>query len=66
LAYTNIKERVGLMKNLFFVMLLSILSIFTFAGCEVIGGIFRAGMWVGILIVVIIVAIVFWILKKIR
>jgi hypothetical protein len=28
-------------------------------GCQVIGGIFKAGMWVGIIIVVIIIALIF-------
>lgn len=36
------------------------------AGCEVIGGIFKAGMWVGIIMVVILVVAVMWIVGKLR
>ncbi|UII26099.1 hypothetical protein LVD15_22780 [Fulvivirga maritima] len=35
-------------------------------GCEVIGGIFKAGFWTGILLVFLIVAIVIWLFVKIR
>lgn len=47
----------------------SVLSIMTMAatllsGCEVIGGIFKAGLWAGIIVVVIVVAIVIWIIRK--
>ncbi|HEV2830998.1 MAG TPA: phosphatidate cytidylyltransferase [Hanamia sp.] len=38
----------------------------TFTSCEAIAGIFKAGMWVGILIVVIIVGIILWIIGKAR
>ena len=37
----------------------------TLAGCEVIGGIFKAGVWVGVLAVVVVVAIVGFIAAKI-
>lgn len=37
-----------------------------FTSCEAIAGIFKAGMWVGILIVVIIVGIILWIIGKAR
>lgn len=32
--------------------------------CEIIGGIFKAGVWSGILIVVAIVALVIWLIAK--
>ena len=34
-------------------------------GCEVIGGIFKAGVWVGVLAVVIVIAIVGFIAAKV-
>jgi hypothetical protein len=36
----------------------------TFAGCELIGDIFQAGFFVGIIIVVLILAIVVWLFRK--
>lgn len=32
--------------------------------CEVVGGIFKAGIWVGVIVVVAIVALVLWLIGK--
>ncbi len=52
------------MRTLLFVLLL--LSTTTLAGCEVIGNIFQAGMWVGVILVVLILAGVAFIAGKLR
>jgi hypothetical protein len=44
---------------------LLVLASSTLAGCEVIGGIFKAGVWVGALMVVVVVAIVGFIATKV-
>jgi len=36
------------------------------SGCEVIGDIFKAGVWVGILLVVVVVALILWVVGKMR
>ncbi len=36
----------------------------TFNSCAVIGGIFKAGIWTGIIIVAIIVFVIIWIISK--
>jgi hypothetical protein len=38
----------------------------TFSSCEAIAGIFKAGLWVGIIGVVIVVAIILWLVGKAR
>ena len=38
--------------------------LFTMTSCEVIGGIFKAGVWVGIFIVVAVIVLIFWLFKK--
>ena len=47
-----------------------IITIFTFfitlESCQAIAGVFKAGMWVGIIVVVIIVALVLWLIGKAR
>jgi hypothetical protein len=48
------------------VLALFILMSVTFTSCEAIAGIFKAGMWVGILIVVVIIGIILWIIGKAR
>ena len=35
-------------------------------GCEVIGDIFQAGVWVGVLVVVAIVGLIVWLIGKAR
>jgi len=38
----------------------------TLSGCEAIGGIFKAGMWVGVLGVVVVIAVIGFIASAIR
>ncbi|TDW49077.1 hypothetical protein EV144_103603 [Flavobacterium sp. 270] len=45
-------------------MLMVFVILFSFTSCEVIGDIFKAGMGVGIFIVIFIVAIIIWIISK--
>jgi len=35
-------------------------------GCELAGDIFEAGLWIGIIIVVLVIGIILWLLRKIR
>lgn len=37
----------------------------TLASCEVIGDIFKAGVWVGVIIVVLVIALVIWLVSKV-
>lgn len=48
-----------LLTALFFVLT-------TLSSCEVIGGIFKAGVWVGVLLVVLVVGIILWVIGKAR
>jgi hypothetical protein len=36
------------------------------SGCEIVGGIFKAGLWAGVIMVVLVVAIVMFIVNKAR
>lgn len=38
----------------------------TLSSCEAIQGIFKAGVWVGVLLVVLVVGIIIWIVGKAR
>ena len=48
--------------RLFMILLLAVAA----SGCDIIGGIFKAGVWVGGLAVVLIVVLVLWIVGKVR
>ena len=47
-------------NHILFLLLLAV----SVTSCRVVGGIFKAGMWVGIIGVVLVVALVFWIFRK--
>jgi len=46
--------------------LTAILVITLLSSCELVGDIFEAGAWTGIILVVIIVAVIFWLFSKFR
>ena len=50
------------MKTLLFFLLVLVSTFFT--SCEVIGGIFKAGVWVGVLAVVAIVGLVIYLFTR--
>ena len=51
-------------KGLLFALLTFIT--FTASSCQAIADIFKAGMWVGIIVVVLVVGIIFWLIGKAR
>ena len=53
-----------LMRSL--LLLLMLLSTFTMAGCDMIGDIFQAGVAVGVIMVVLIVAGIAFVVRKLR
>jgi len=51
-------------KNVLAVLPVIIMAAVLLSGCELIGGIFKAGVWTGTILVVLIVAIVIWVVSK--
>jgi uncharacterized membrane protein len=49
------------MNGMLFLLLLAA----SLTSCRVVGGIFKAGMWVGIIVLLIVIALIFWIFRKI-
>lgn len=45
---------------------LALLLLFTMmlAGCEIIGNIFEAGVWVGVILVLLVIGLVVWIVSR--
>ena len=43
-----------------------LLIMFTGSSCELIGDIFEAGIWTGVILVVLIVVLVVWLISKVR
>ncbi|MCC9166439.1 hypothetical protein [Pontibacter harenae] len=48
-----------------YLSMLFVLLAFTMSSCELVGDIFKAGMWTALIIIVIVVALIIWIFKKI-
>jgi len=46
-------------------LVLMLVMAISLSSCEVIEGIFKAGVWVGVIIVVVIIALVFWVIRKV-
>lgn len=42
-----------------------LMSLLSFQSCAVVGGIFKAGVWVGVLAVVVVIAIIIFIITKV-
>ncbi len=51
-------------NSLIALLLLSVIT--TLAGCEMVGEVFKAGMWIGVIVVVAVIALVLWLLRKMR
>ena len=56
---------VVLAPSLFRILLIVLLAAGA-AGCEVIGDIFQAGFWVGVIAVIVVLALVGWLVAKLR
>lgn len=52
------------LRRSFPVLASMLLSALALAGCEVIGDIFKAGVWVGVLLVVGVVALIVWLIAR--
>lgn len=51
-------------KNLAFIPFLLFILVMILPGCEVVKGIFKAGVWTGIIIVVAIIALIIWLVSR--
>ena len=55
-----IMDKFNLRTALVFILLIAI----SLSSCKVIEGIFKAGVWVGIIAVIVVIAIIFWLRNK--
>ena len=47
-----------------FIFVLLAFILFTSSSCQAIADIFKAGVWVGVLLVVLVIGIIFWLINK--
>ncbi len=43
-----------------------LLIVVILSSCDAIEGIFKAGVWVGVIAVVVVVALIFWLISKVK
>jgi hypothetical protein len=53
-----------LTNNILNKTIIVLLFLFTFTGCQVVGDIFKAGVWFGVIGVIVVVAIIIWLISK--
>lgn len=64
-ALILLKRKLSLMKKINLPFVSAILaSMVLLSSCQVIGGIFKAGVWVGVLMVVFIVALILYLVSR--
>ena len=52
------------MRKSWFLLLITALPVLGLSGCEMIGDIFKAGVWVGVLLVVGVIALIVWLISR--
>ena len=60
------KERWSQRLSRYWMIVLLVLASFTVAGCAAIAGIFKAGVWTGVVMVVILMGIIGFVATKVR
>ena len=60
------KERLSQRLSRYWMIVLLVLASFTVAGCAAITGIFKAGVWTGMVMVVILIGIIGFVATKVR
>jgi hypothetical protein len=53
-------------RTFFFNLIVSLFFVFTLSSCDVIGDIFEAGIWTGLIGLVLVIVLVFWLFNKMR
>ena len=52
------------MKQYSFLWLSALAMVMTLSSCEVVGGIFKAGFWSAIILIVVVVALILWLVGR--
>jgi hypothetical protein len=52
------------MKHSWYLLVLLLFSTVALTGCEMIGDIFKAGVWVGVLLVILVIGIIVWLVTR--
>ena len=54
------------MQKLSTLWICAIAMVMTLSSCEVVGGIFKAGFWTAIILVVLVIILILWLVRRMR
>lgn len=60
----NNRNQEASMRQSFILSIILVASVLGFAGCELAGDIFKAGVWVGVILVIGIIGLIIWMVSK--
>jgi hypothetical protein len=63
-TFARVQQNKEYMKNYASLWLLAIATAMTLSSCEVIGGIFKAGFWTAIIVIVLVVGLILWLVGR--
>lgn len=52
------------MKNATSLWITALVLVTTLSSCEVVGGIFKAGFWTAIILIVLVVVLIIWLMRR--
>ena len=65
-SFCTISRKDERMKHCTILWLLVIVSTMALSSCEIVGGIFKAGFWTAIILIVLVVALILWLVGRSR
>jgi hypothetical protein len=54
------------MQKLSTIWICAIALVMTLSSCEIVGGIFKAGFWTAIVLVVLVIILILWLIRRMR
>lgn len=54
------------MQKLSTLWICALALVMTFSSCEIVGGIFKAGFWTAIILIVLVIILILWLIRRMR
>lgn len=54
------------MQKLSTIWIYAIALVMTLSSCEIVGGIFKAGFWTAIILIVLVIILILWLIRRMR
>jgi hypothetical protein len=54
------------MQKVSTIWICALAMVMTLSSCEIVGGIFKAGFWTAIILIVLVIILILWLIRKMR